>query len=498
MAMNTTPKRLLGAGLWLVVAALSAAAPLPAGAQGAQIDLPDLGDPTENALPLAREKELGERIMRQIRARRVIVDDLIVQEYIDALGYQLLEHAEDAPLHDFEFFVIRDKAINAFALPGGYIGLNAGLITSTDHEGELAAVMAHEISHVTQRHLARAFAKQGDMALPIMAGIITAVLLGGGEAAEAAIVATTAGASQAQINYTRKHEHEADRIGIDLLGRAGFDADSMATLFEKMQRQARLHGGPLPEYLSTHPVHGSRIAEARDRADRYPPAKPTDAMQYRLLKARLRVLLGDNPHQAADNLARSLSDQAPSADARSTRYGLVIALLESGRLDEAARQADTLVKNAPANRYFALLAAEVDLRRGLDGAALQKVAALRRAHPDNHVVTMTHARMLIEAERADEALRELQDYSAYRQGDPAVYALLSRAAVSAGADAQSHEYIAQYHRISGDLDKAVFHLEAALKGADTEDRYRQARLQAQLDELRDKQKDAARRENAAR
>ena len=252
----------------IVLAALFIGLPLEA---NDRIRLPDLGDPAESALSVAEEKQIGRDIMLQIRSAHATVDDLIVEEYADSLGYTLVSHADDA-LHDFTFFIIKDNSINAFALPGGYIGVNAGLITTTDDESELAAVVAHEIAHVTQRHIVRAFYHKEKMQGPLLAAMIAGILMGG-EVAEAAVAGGMAGSAQSQINFTRKNEYEADRVGIDLLGRSGFDAYSMATVFEKMQRQAKLYGGAPPEFLSTHPVHGNRIADAK-KPRRQVPTQP--------------------------------------------------------------------------------------------------------------------------------------------------------------------------------------------------------------------------------
>ena len=237
-------------------------------ADASRIELPDLGDPAESVLSISKEKEIGQDIMQEIRRSKVMVDDLVVQEYVSSLGYQLAFKV-DGTLHDFTFFTLKSKLINAVAFPGGYIGVNAGLVATTEDESELAAVLAHEISHVTQRHMARAFAHEQMVKGPLLAAMIAGILLGG-DTAGAAITAGSAGFIQSSINFTRKNEYEADRVGIDLLGRAGFDAYSMATIFEKMQKQSKLYGSVPPEYLSTHPVHGARISDARARAGRYP------------------------------------------------------------------------------------------------------------------------------------------------------------------------------------------------------------------------------------
>lgn len=466
--------------LFALVYALSAGL---ASAEVSQIALPDLGDPAESALSVSKEREIGNEIMQEIRRQRVLVDDLMVQEYISSLGHQLVAQA-DAAVHDFHFFIINETGINAFALPGGYIGINAGLILATEDESELAAVVAHEISHITQRHLARAFFHQSNLQGPVIIAMIAAILMGG-EIGRAAMTAASAGSVQSQINFTRKNEQEADRIGIGLLARAGFNADSMATLFEKMHKQARLYGGAPPEFLSTHPVHGSRIADARARAQKYPARQLTNSQNYRIVRARLRVLLSSNPTRVASDLGRLLAE-GQTADETMDRYALAFALLQSGQIKQASRQVDQLIARHADIRAFQLLRSEVDLLEGKDQQALQRLQKLRLRYPDDHVLTLEYARMLINVGQASLAQQTLEDYLIFRRGDPQVYRTLAHASKAVGANAMSHAYMAEHYRLLGDMKQAILHLEAALKNPIT-DYYQEARLQAQLKTLRRRQ-----------
>jgi predicted Zn-dependent protease len=456
-----------------------------------RIELPDLGDPAESALSVAKEKEIGLDIMLQIKASHYIVDDLIVQEYISSLGHELVSQADGA-LHDFTFFVINEDSINAFALPGGYVGVNAGLITTTEDESELAAVMAHEISHVTQRHIARAFFHNEQIQGPMIAAMIAGILMGG-EAAKAAIAAASAGSVQSQINFTRKNEYEADRVGIDLLGRSGFDAYSMATLFDKMQRQAKLYGGAPPEFLSTHPVHGSRISDARNRAGKYPRSRRPNSDEYRIVKARLKVLLAGNPGRVANDQLRRLKDDR-SGDLLMDRYAAVFALTESGRMAEAISQSDKLLEQDQFTLYFQLQRAEIDLRASRDDMAIERMNQLRRTYPDNHVLILEYARMLIQSGKAAQARRMLEEHLVFRQGDPNVYKWLSHASKASGDTVMSHAYMAESHRLSGDVTQAISHLEAALRNP-INDYYQEAKMQAQLKALRVQQSNQEKRDN---
>ncbi|TNF99535.1 MAG: M48 family peptidase, partial [Gammaproteobacteria bacterium] len=365
-----------------------------------QIELPDLGDPAGSALSFAEENRIGKEIMQEIRKQRVMVNDLLTQEYINTLGYRLLGKA-DSTVHDFHFFVIKDDTINAFALPGGYVGFNAGLITVSENENELAAVMAHEISHVTQRHLARAYFHNSRMRGPLLAAMIAGILLGG-EVGEAAIVAANAGAQQSQINFTRKNEQEADSIGTALLAKAGYDPYSMATLFEKMYRESRLYGGAPPEFLSTHPMYDSRISDAQLRAQQYPNQSTGDSVLYRVVKARLKVLLHENPIKLARELGRMLQE-GQTADEIMDRYAYALALLESEQLQQALEQSNILLQQKPSIHAFHLIRADIDIRAGRDQQALKRIRQLLQERPDDHVITLEYARMLINTGKARQA-----------------------------------------------------------------------------------------------
>lgn len=475
-------KTLLRRGVFFLLALL-----LPFSTLNAQrIQLPDLGDPAESALSVYKEREIGQEIMLQIYAQNAVIEDLLVQEYINYLGYQLLSRADSA-LHDFTFFVINENSINAFALPGGYIGINAGLITTTEDESELAAVMAHEISHVTQRHLARAFFHNSNMQGPLLAALLAGLLIGG-EAAKAAIAATSAGAAQSQINFTRKNEEEADRIGIDLLGRSGYDPYGMATVFDKMHRQSRLYGGAPPEFLSTHPVHASRISEARSRAGRYTGAHRPNSLDYRVVRSRLKVLTSKNPGKLASDLRRSLQE-GQFSDEEMHRYTLAFAQMEAGLLDDAEQQLTILLDQQIGNQAIQLLKVELDMRKGKDQSAIKRMQQLYQAAPDDYVNVMEFARVLIHLEQADRALGVLESYLVYRQGDPGIYRALSQASKRAGNSVKSHAYMAEFHILRGDLSQAIAHLESALRKPIT-DYYLESTLQAKLKQLREQQDDA--------
>jgi predicted Zn-dependent protease len=257
-------------------------------------DLPDFGDSSGSLISPTQELEFGEAFMRSVRAQATLVSDPDLNRYIRRLGDRLVGNS-DAPGYPFTFFIVQDSAINAFAGPGGYIGVHTGLILAARNESELAGVMAHEIAHVTQRHLLRAYEAANQLSLPTAAATIAAILLGVATNSDAGIAAASAiqaGSIQYQLNFTRANEKEADRIGIQTLGRSGIDPFGMPSFFERLYQSTRLYGAAnIPEFLSTHPVTTDRIAESMQRAEQQGRGKELDSLEFQLQRARLEVLL---------------------------------------------------------------------------------------------------------------------------------------------------------------------------------------------------------------
>src|SRR5687767_9094906 len=304
--------------------------------------LPDLGDASTATLSESQERTIGNRIMREVRVDPAYVEDPDVAEYVAGLGARLLGVSESGR-RDLSFFAVQDDVVNAFAMVGGHIGVHTGLILLTQNESELAGVMAHEIAHITQRHTARSMHGQSRTQWTSLAALALALLAsrGGGSQAgqitEAAVA--TAGALQMQnmIDYTREHEREADRVGLTLLERAGFDPRGMASFFERMLRANRLNEfkGATPGYLRTHPLTTERIADMQDRLDRTAAKMVPDSFEYRLMRARLRAAAG-SPLEAVTYFRNVVAEQSvlrPREDA----FGLALALRRSRDFEGAAK-----------------------------------------------------------------------------------------------------------------------------------------------------------------
>src|SRR3954464_4216130 len=272
--------------------------PAPAFTQNAGNDLPVIGSPASSSLSLDDEYHIGLQVVRQLRDEGQILEDPEATEYLNALGARIVAQATGDTSQRFSFFFVRDESINAFALPGGFIGVNYGLVLPTRNESQLAGVMAHEIAHVTQRHIARRVRSQGRQSIATMAAILAAILVGAAtgssDAALGGISIAQGAAMQQQINFTRANENEADRVGMGFLAAAGFDPYGMPDFFETISRRTGITAGnrdALPEILQSHPVAANRIAESRARAAQFKDVHPSaESVSYQITRERLRVL----------------------------------------------------------------------------------------------------------------------------------------------------------------------------------------------------------------
>ena len=452
-----------------------------AGGLRAQVQLPDFGDASEQVLSPAEERVLGEAFMREVRARLTLVNDPQIKRYIQSLGYRLVA-ASDHYSSRFTFFVVEDEALNAFAAPGGFIGVNSGLILATRAESELASVIAHEIAHVTQRHIARSIEHADRANLPALAGLIAAIIIGAqnvevGQAAAAAVLGTTA---QRQINFTRHNEREADRVGIQMLVGSGFDPRGMAEFFEKLQDAWRYNQRP-PEFLSTHPVTTDRIAEARDRAERlaYEPHESSES--YYLVRAKLRVRTAEDPQRVLEQfIEESTDDRAQNATANA--YGQALLMVRLGREDHARAALERLVQSHPDNLTFRTELADNALRMGDSPRALVLYSDGLDLHPDDMILVRGYAAALNNVGRGQDTLTLIDKYAQLHPIDPEMYRLRAAAYEQLGQPINSRIDLAEYYYLSGQLDQAIDQLRFAHQAKD-QDAYRAARIEARLKEF---------------
>ncbi|MGB8598046.1 MAG: M48 family metalloprotease, partial [Burkholderiales bacterium] len=296
--------------------------------------LPDLGDNSEAAFNPTQERALGQKIMREIRADRDYLDDPELTDYLISVGGRLVLNAQSVR-DQFDFFLVRDGSINAFALPGGYVGVHTGLILAAQSESELASVLAHEITHVTQRHIARQIAGSENTNLVASVAMLAALIIAArtnSQAGQAAIATSQGLAIQNQLDYTREHEREADRIGLQLLEKTGFDTRGMASFFDRLQKSTRFQESNAPSYLRTHPLNSERIADVQNRIQKTSPKIVADSLDFQLVRAKLQAQYG-SPQEALNFFGATAGNKSAAQS-----YGTALALLRLREFDRAERE----------------------------------------------------------------------------------------------------------------------------------------------------------------
>jgi predicted Zn-dependent protease len=452
----------------------------------AELELPDMGSPANAAVSLDEEYRVGLMVVRGMRDSGQILEDPEVSEYIQTLGHQIASHSEVGE-HQFYYFVVKDPDINAFALPGGFIGVNSGLILATTNENELAGVLAHETAHVTQRHIARSLVDQSHAGLISTAAMLAAILLGAtagrnssGDAMEGAIAITQGAALQHEINYSRANEAEADRIGIGTMAAAGFDPLGMPSFFETIGRTAGDPSYNSLEFLQSHPITSSRIAESRSRAEQLGRIHRGDSDSYGLTRERLRSLVGPPETARAYYVGLVKNGGGGSAD---RRYGQAVADIATGNPATAIPELRALVHEYPkVTQYYgglgqALLA---------DGQLKESRAVLERAlvlFPRNVPLTIRLAEALMRSGDNKEAHRVLLDLFNVVEPTPDQARLIARAANAAGDIADSYYYMSEFYIMSGELMMATNQLQLAL-GLPGTNAIQRARFSARLEEIR--------------
>ncbi|MCK5385752.1 MAG: M48 family metallopeptidase [Gammaproteobacteria bacterium] len=444
------------------------------------IVLPDIGDSAGTVSP-AEEYRTGEAVIRNIRHAGGVLDDPLIHGYLNELGYRLVAPSESQQL--FHFFLINDTSINAFALPGGFIGINAGLILATKSESELAGVMAHEIAHVTQRHHARGY-EQSSNSIPIIAALIAAMVLGSqnSDIGQAALASVAAGSAQKQINFTRSNEKEADRIGINLLIKAEFNPHGMAAFFDTMDKQSRFYGDSVPEFLRSHPVNPARIADAKHRASQYPNTLTTSSTAYYLLRTRLKVLTSDNNEKLLKNFS-SMLKLGNYQNKEATRYGYALALQANKKYAKALAQTQHLLKKNPERIAYNILKAQIETDAKQYSAAIKTFQKLLNMYPGNNTVNLFYAETLLKANKIKLAYEILQTQISASAKTPELYRLLSETQAKLNKPADSHQSLAEYYYLLGQTHQAIKQLQISLKTPKI-DFYLTSRLEARLKEFK--------------
>lgn len=446
-------------------------------------ELPELGDVAAEDLPIGAEKRIGQQIMHEIRWREAAyLDDPDVEFYLNQLGNRLASFSAD-PGFGFQFFAIADPSINAFAMPGGYIGVHTGLILAAQSESELAGVLAHEISHVTQRHIARQIyqSKKVSIASMVAMGLALLAARSNGQVATAAIATSQAGALSAQLAFSRDYEREADRLGFDTLSKAGFDERGMAQFFERLQQSARLYESSATAYLRTHPLSGERMSDMQNRERALPYRQIADSLDFQLVRARLRANQG-LPAEAIKDFSQLLQARKFSNEVV-VRYGLAQAFFRARDWAAAAREIDAARAMHQPSAMLERLAAQIRLANGQGVEALRIYREAMQRYPQNIALIYGYGDALGELRRYDETLRFAEEQLLANPQDVRLHKLRALAYAGQGRQAMQHRALAEVFALQGQTQGAIGQLELAQKAGDA-NFYEMSSIDARLRELK--------------
>ena len=460
----------------------------------AQTNLPELGDPSQTVLSGAQERKVGETIMQQIRASGGYLFDPEVSSYLNELGNRLVTAVPGAPF-DFEFFAMADPTINAFALPGGFVGVNTGLILLTQTESELASVLGHEITHVTQHHMARSIVNQRDAALMSIAALAAAILASrsrsssSGDMTSAGIAAAQGLAIQSQIDFTRQNEEEADWLGFARTYAAGFDPNAMATFFERLMRASTWFEGNAPSYFRDHPETYQRIAEAQARAFTKPFRQVPDTLDFQMVRALLKSYEG-TPKDAVFFFQDAIAEKKYNNEI-AAHYGLVASYLRAEDFKHAEEELARLEKIAPLHPMVEGVAGQVLMQSGQLKKAIARYEAALTRYPSKMQLIYDYPEALLKDNQPAKAAAFLSEQLQRFPGDGPLHQVASKAYAALGKQLLQHQHLAEYYAWQGNLRGAVTQLELAVKAGDG-DFYQlsvaESRLRAVRQELAEQEK----------
>jgi predicted Zn-dependent protease len=449
----------------------------------AQVNLPVLGDSLSGIISTQQEYEFGREFLRSVRSQTPTLNDPLIAEYIKTLTYKLAAVSELTD-HRLEFVLIDNETLNAFAAPGGIVGVNAGLFLYAEHEGEFASVLAHELAHISQRHYARNIEESRNNRIPNMAGLLASLVIAatvGGDAGQAALMTAQTASLENQLRFSRSNEEEADRVGIRTLYNAGFDPHDMATMFESML-QSRNFSQRVPEFLSTHPLDENRIADSKNRANTYSKVEHIENIEFQLMRQRVLIHYADNPETEIATRQRALS-QLNGAAADAVRYGIALAQLKTGQTVQATETLSELLRAEPSRITYLILEAEIASAAENYPRALEILEKSLRTNPDNHPLTMTYATTLTKAGRFDEAAAVLEKHSINYPNDMQLWYDLAEVQGQTGNINKLHEARAEYFITVGDFARARDQLEFALRLE--KDQLAIARIRQRMDYIRE-------------
>ncbi|MCX7163143.1 MAG: M48 family metalloprotease [Betaproteobacteria bacterium] len=452
--------------------------------------LPDLGEAAQAEFSPAMERRIGESVMLEIRRDPAWIDDPEISSYLNRLGNRLSAQSEESR-QEFEFFALRDSTLNAFAMPGGYIGVHSGLILAASSESELASVLAHEISHVTQHHMARLMNKSGQGQVTSLLALAVAILAARSspDLAMGAAMAGQGAAIQNQLNYSRDFEREADRIGLGLLERSGFDIRGMSGFFDRLQKFGRLYENNAPGYLRTHPLTTERLADMGNRIQGRPYKQVTDSLEFELVRAKLRAEEGTS-RDAVTEFETRLKDRSFAGSEAAMRYGLALARVRDGDPDAADRELSQLRRLKAVSPMIETFAAQLRLKQGQAPLAVKLLRAAQPRFPQERAITYGLVTSLLEARLPQEAIKVTEDDLLSHPSDARMHALQAKTYALLGKRLQQHRAQAEAYALQGQVPAAVDQLELAQKAGDG-NFYEQSQVDSRLREMKKRMADEA-------
>ena len=426
-------------------------------------NLPEIGDTSSGIVSLEEERRLGKFFLLSLRNQLDMVNDPVISDYLEHLIYKLAVHSQ---LKDrrLDVLLIDKKELNAFAAPGGIVGINLGLFLNAETEQEFCAILAHELAHLSQRHYARQFDAASKANVSSLAGFLAGILLMSTVGSDAGMAAMSLGQAAAQnqmLSYSRDRESEADRIGIDNLVNAGMDPRAMAYMFEKLNKMHRYEGNKIPEFLRTHPITENRVADSYNQAHQYPATIYPSNLDYQLMRAFALVREEGSALQAEERMRSRLKNSDPVLETAS-KYGLALALIQQKRFDSAMELINALREAYPAKIAFIVLEARTLMNMDKHQKAVDILKEALLTSPGNYPLSMQYALALISAGKMSEAERQLKKLSQDRPSDPQIWYELAEVYGLANNVVGVHQARAEYFVLMGALDQAIKQLGYAL------------------------------------
>ncbi len=444
--------------------------------------LPEIGVVASDTLTIEKEKIVGDVVMRQLRGQAPLVHDPVLTEYIQSLGNRLVIHADNTKF-PFKFFIINNAAINAFAFYGGHIGIHTGLIARASTESELASVLAHEVAHVTQRHLARRAQSQARSAPLQIASMIGGLLLAmaSAEAGMAAIQATNAAGAQANINFTRNNEEEADNIGLNILYRSGFDPMGAPAFFEKLLAQSRGRSNQLA-FLQTHPLAGDRVAQTITKARAYGNVNVPKSLDFHLAKARIKGRYMSSPSRNIEYFTNQLNSRSDITK-QANQYGLAISLFEAEEYQRSLTIMQGLIKLHPENLFFLDLMTDLHIKMNAPRTAISMLSPIFNLKPTNSVLALNLANAHIYAEQYEQAIEILRDILLVDKESFLAYQLLNDAYNRSQRKKEAHMAQAEIYALISAYPLAIDELQFAYNQTGSDNLEKQ-RIKGRIEQMR--------------